>query len=616
MILPMKKVCLMVQDKQQTQALTKLREVGVMHIEQTKTPTDLLSSAIEQKVRVENAVKIITPYKTSQKKKPEIPAGQPSPESATKLLIELGDERKALEEQQATLTREQRRIEAWGNFDPQDILELTAEGIPVFLYELTPETVKTLPEEIRYITLSEQKSMVRMLVFDAEIPGWPSFRLPETSLAHINAELAGIQVKINAVDKNLEAALAHWSLLQEELAQANSEVNFEAARAELEQVSDLPAQYSVSHFTGYVPSEDLGRLKAAAAENHWALTAVDPGEEDKVPTKLKNNRFSSLLKPLTGFLEILPGYREVDITGWFLLYFTIFFGMIFGDAVYGGLILIASIVGICKTAKKGVPPILKLMLLLGTSNFIWGVLTCTWMGIDAVKLPMLLQSISLAPISNVTAAISEYHDGIVRQNIMIICFTLALTQLSIGRIIAMFQYKSLKFLGELGALAMVIGMYGLILSMIASNEYRQIPLLMPFIYALGIGFVVNFIFANYEGSIGKSILESLKNFISMILGVANVFGDIMSYIRLWAVGLAGAAISSTVMTMAGPMLGSLILFIFGIVLLVFGHSLNLVLNALSVLVHGVRLNTLEFSSHLGLNWEGFAYKPFAKGGKK
>jgi len=86
----------------------------------------------------------------------------------------------------------------------------------------------------------------------------------------------------------------------------------------------------------------------------------------------------------------------------------------------------------------------------------------------------------------------------------------------------------------------------------------------------------------------------------------------MSYIRLWAVGLAGASIASTVVGFAGPMLGNFVFFAFGVLLLVVGNGFNMVLNVLSVLVHGVRLNTLEFSSHVGLNWSGFAYKPFAK----
>ena len=82
------------------------------------------------------------------------------------------------------------------------------------------------------------------------------------------------------------------------------------------------------------------------------------------------------------------------------------------------------------------------------------------------------------------------------------------------------------------------------------------------------------------------------------------------------VGLAGAAISQTVNTMAGPILGHAILFAIGVILLVFGHGLNMVLNLLSVLVHGVRLNTLEFSSHLGMSWSGIKYNPFSEDGNK
>jgi len=131
------------------------------------------------------------------------------------------------------------------------------------------------------------------------------------------------------------------------------------------------------------------------------------------------------------------------------------------------------------------------------------------------------------------------------------------------------------------------------------------------ISVIGVGFGLSFIFSNYDGSLGASILESCKNIVSVLLGVVNVFSDIVSYIRLWAVGLAGGAISATVNDMAGPMLGGAIIFL-GVLLLVFGHGLNMILNVLSVIVHGVRLNTLEFSSHLGMSWSGFAYEPFCE----
>jgi V/A-type H+-transporting ATPase subunit I len=375
-------------------------------------------------------------------------------------------------------------------------------------------------------------------------------------------------------------------------------------------LEDVPVESAVSWISGYLPEEDLLLLKHTATENGWALLAKDPEADDFVPVKLKHNRVEKLLTPITDFLNVRPGYDEPDISGWFLICFTIFFGMIFGDAAYGALFVIIAIIGIIKTIKKGVPTGLKLLLLLGSSNFIWGVLTCTWLGLQVEQTPLVLQQISLPLISNVTAAKSAYDEGIVRQNLMIICFSLALLHLCTGHIVAIFHKKNFQCLGDIGSIAMLIGMYGVVLSLIASNEHRQIPLLMPFVYVLGGGFVLNFVFANYTKNLGQSIIDGFKNIISMILGVANVFSDIMSYIRLWAVGLAGAAISSTVVSLAGPMLGHFVFFIFGIIILVFGHGLNLVLNALSVLVHGVRLNTLEFSGHAGLTWSGTAYKPF------
>ena len=98
----------------------------------------------------------------------------------------------------------------------------------------------------------------------------------------------------------------------------------------------------------------------------------------------------------------------------------------------------------------------------------------------------------------------------------------------------------------------------------------------------------------------------------MLLGVVNVFSDIVSSLRLWAVGLAGAAISATVNELAGPLLGNFMFVALAIVLLVFGHGLNLILNVLSVIVHGVRLNTLEFSSHLDMSWSGHKFQPFSE----
>ena len=191
---------------------------------------------------------------------------------------------------------------------------------------------------------------------------------------------------------------------------------------------------------------------------------------------------------------------------------------------------------------------------------------------------------------------------------------LALIQLSIAHLKGIIRFiRSPKCLGELGSLLMVWGMFFVVLNMVVKVPvfFGVETMGLPVIAIIGVGFLLSFVFANYEGSLGASILDSCKNIVSVILGVVNVFSDIVSYIRLWAVGLAGSAISSTINDMAGPTLGGALIFA-GILLLVFGHGLNMILNVLSVIVHGVRLNTLEFSSHLGMSWSGFSYEPFCE----
>ena len=276
-------------------------------------------------------------------------------------------------------------------------------------------------------------------------------------------------------------------------------------------------------------------------------------------------------------------------------------------------------------AKKPIAPAFLLIGLFGLSTVLWGTLTCTWFGLSADLLPVWLQKLSIPVISNVYADklwqpfwVSGDVGLTTAQNLQIFCFTLALIQLSVAHVMgAIRNRRSLKILGDIGSILQLVGIYYLVLSLVVNAQVFSfglvlggIPIGTVAIVLIGVGFVLSFIFSNFEGSVGKSILDSLKNIVSVLLGVVNVFSDIVSYIRLWAVGLAGAAISATVNELAGPLLGNFMFMILAIVLLVFGHGLNMILNVLSVIVHGIRLNTLEFSSHLDMSWSGHKFKPF------
>ena len=413
------------------------------------------------------------------------------------------------------------------------------------------------------------------------------------------------------------------------------DIEFENAYSGMATDAEEGTEATLAWLTGYVPAEELSIVQKAAKENHWACLADDPAEEDEVPTKLQNNKFVSLIYPVSDFLGTVPGYREYDISSWFLLFFCVFFGMIFGDGGYG-LLLVGTALGMFLSnivKRKSVPAPLYLLLLLGLSTTMWGALTCNWFGLKPELLPETLKPILFSLDWNYISNASSLPTNLVTENLQIFCFSLALIHLSIAHLMAIAKnIKSPKFLGDLGSLLLLWGIFYLVLNMVVNGvrfpfdlDIADVPLALGanvefaktgisvatvMFPLIGIGFVLNFVFANYNGSVIESVKESCVNIISVLLGVVNVFSDIVSYIRLWAVGLAGAAIAQTVNEMAGPTLGGFLIFA-GILLLVFGHGLNMVLNVLSVIVHGVRLNTLEFSSHLGMSWSGFSYKPFA-----
>ncbi|MDR0878151.1 MAG: ATPase [Treponema sp.] len=620
MIVPMKKVSLVVLTGERREMAKKLRKLGVMHLEALEgTGTELLT--VRDKFdKAEQAIAILSEYKSKKPHKKNLVEADVIAQAEA--VIALSARKQVCYEHIAADESELVRFSGWGAVNPGDFDLLSEKGVHLSLYEMPNDAYGDLPETITTIHLNHDKYLRRFLLIgdgSRERPaGLPpeayEAALPRVATPELEAEIAALKAEISGIDKKLRSAAVLRPQIESVARRLAKDMEFENVCAGMNLESDC----GLSWITGYVPAEDTKLVTDAAKTEHWAVAISDPEEDDPVPTKLKNNRLVSLIYPLTDFLETVPGYTEYDISGWFLLYFCLFFGMIFGDAAYGALLSLIAGFGLLSAAvkRKRPAPILTMLLALGLSTLAWGTVTCTWFGIDTALLPEFLRMLSVKPISNVTAALSPEMDSLVKQNLQIFCFSVGLTQLSVAHIKSIIRnrrQKSLKLLADLGSLAMLIGMFNVVLNFVVSSE--RFPLAAQSLYCIGGGFALSFVFANYDGSIGKAILESCKNIISVLLGVVNIFSDIVSYIRLWAVGLAGGAISSTVNTMAGPLLGHALIF-FGILLLLFGHGLNMVLNVLSVLVHGVRLNTLEFSSHLGMAWSGFAYRPFSETAKK
>ena len=622
MILPMKKLTLLVLDSEKQAALKILRNFGAVHIEKEAAASETLTELQGQYTKLLQAETLINDAKPKKSGKD---AANSRTFSSEALFAEVDEVLQFKAEQSdciAAITKLTGDIETyapWGNFEPDDIRNLAEKGIFLTAAELSEKSYAALPETVKTIRLAGGKKTVRFILCTETAalpeglpPDFHPLALPEQSPAAMRAELEKLRKQLPSYKEKIGAKAGILTALYTEMQRLSKEIEFETIHAGMtaipleENTAEGRQPIRLARLSGYVLAEKHQDFAGLAKANGWAFISDDPAEEDAVPTALRHNRFVQLLTPLTDFLGTVPGYREPDISLWFLLFFGIFFAMIFGDAGYGGILVLLSLIGIGKAKGKGQPAPLamQMFLYLGLLTVVWGTATCNWFGIPVDYIPAWLKNCSVPAISNAT------EESIRNANLMLFCFTLGLVQLTIGHLISIVRnIRSPQILGHIGSIAMLCGMYVVVLSLVVSREQYQIN--QPVLIAIGGGFALNFIFSNYQTGIGQSIIESFKNIITMFLGVVNVFADIMSYIRLWAVGLAGSAISATVNQMAGPALGSFLIFL-GVLLLFFGHGLNYIMNVLSVIVHGVRLNTLEFSNHVGLTWAGFKYEPFAE----
>ena len=636
MIVPMKKVSLIILGDKKSETLKELRKLGMMHVEIAEGTGERINELKGQITMLENCIFSIEEKVKKNKEVKDVTNAEAM--AAAKEVASLAEEKKAYQAEQVSLKSELDRLKNWGDIDPEQFGYLAEKGIELSLYEIPKAEYAALGEDVKTIKLEETKTSVKCLVVrqgaedEEAVDSVKNYRveLPKASTSEMMTKIESLESSIAGIDEKLVSYAGYVAGMKNAVKAFEKEIEFEVYATGMtdESLTNEGANnISVAHFTGYIEAENVDCLKKAAESNSWGLVIEEPTTEDNVPTKLKNNKFVSLIYPLTDFLNTIPGYYEYDISAWFLAFILVFFGMIFGDGGYGLLITAVAAVPIVKSlvSKKPAAPVFLLIGLFGLSTIIWGTLTCTWFGLTPEQLPQWLKGLSIPVISNVNADKIWYPfwtEGKVglttAQNLQIFCFVLALIQLLIAHIkCAITNRKSLKVLGDIGSAIELIGMFYVVLSFVVSGEVFSMGLVISgipvgtiAIVFVAVGFLLSFVFANYEGNIVKSILESLTNIVSVLLGIFNLFSDIVSYIRLWAVGLAGAAISATVNELAGPLFGNFMFMILAIVLLVFGHGLNMILNVLSVIVHGIRLNTLEFSSHLGMSWSGHKFKPF------
>ena len=403
-------------------------------------------------------------------------------------------------------------------------------------------------------------------------------KLPEMRLSKLREKLArtvdGIaagRAKLAATDER--AILADYPSLGERLA-------FEQAR---ELMSEKGA---VAVISGWIPGPAVAGLSAAAKDAGWGLLLREPAEGETPPTLIRPPKAFRSVKALFEGLGIAPGYTEADVSVPFMCYFSLFFAMLVGDGAYGAIFLAVTLLMRKKMPKSW----FTLMTVFSLATIAWGALSNTWFG---AGIPWCAEWPTVRWLSGADAPAGHQYD-----NMMFLCFTIGVSHLMLARLWnGLCMLNDRACLSQFGWAGIVLFMYVLTNSIV--GIFGGVPTWCY--WTFGASFLV--VFWQAKG-MDKGML---------FLNTMSVLGDIISYVRLFAVGLASVKVAENFNAMALDLgLPIWIKWLPVVLILLVGHGLNLAMAGLSVLVHAVRLNTLEFSNHKGISWAGYAFRPFTK----
>ena len=457
-------------------------------------------------------------------------------------------DRDALSAERERLEREIRACEPYGDFDPALARKLLDLGIDI---------ADRLPA-----------------------------RLPEMRLSKMREKLGRIENRMRIDDAKL--ASADDAAILRGFPGLSDRVAFAAARELLED------RGAVSVVSGWIPAPRAGELRPCAERMGWGLLVRDPAEGEAPPTLVEPPKMFRAVGALFSGLGIAPGYTEGDVSVPFMCYFSLFFAMLVGDGGYGAVFLAATL-----ALRRRLPSAwFTLLAVFSTATVAWGLLSNTWFG---AGLPWCAEWPTVRWLAD-----PSYH------NMMMLCFTIGVSHLMLARVWnGVCRLPDSTSLAEFGWAGVLLFMYFVTNSIV--GIFASIP--KPMFWVFGASLLLVFGF-----TVRPSELRARGAELGMLpLNVMSALGDIISYVRLFAVGLASVKVAENFNSMATGLVSGAdaawlkaLMCVAMVAILLVGHGLNLAMAGLSILVHAVRLNTLEFSNHKGVSWSGYAFSPFRR----
>ena len=586
MIVKMKKLTLFCTQKKCDKTLQVLRDLKVLHVENINKPNNLSVDNAEKELnKLIKSSDILNSYESSNQTSKNINDLSNKTLNVSVMLKELDD-------QKADLENEIKRIENFSNFCPQKVKKLKEENVFVKLYQFNKKEKFNIPEHVKVIKINQNKNDIFSIAIsniDFSLTISETI-MPIKSLDELKDDLLLIDKKIEENKSLLCEYASHKEKLENEQINAKDKFNFEYVKGGMCQLDNI------SYIQGYIPYNNENDIIKAAKKYGWAYKIAEIKESDNPPTFLKNPKWVDPIKAVFSVIGVVPGYKELDVSAIFLLFLSIFFGILIGDAGYGLLFILITFLAQIKN-KNAPRYIFHLLYLMSSFAVIWGALTANYFGITFKNTPLVIDTLSNNWL------IGYGNKDIAANNVMFLCFIIATVHLVIGHLWNFFRkINSWQSLTDLGWIFSTITMFYAVGYMVLNNPF---PPIMIWFLITGISLI----------TLSLILQKSYFGLVTLVLDVISNFVDIISYVRLYAVGAASYAIANAFNTMAieaygsnGIILGSIIaaLTLFG------GHTLNILLGAMGILVHGIRLNTLEFSSHAGIQWGGIHFKPFKK----
>ncbi len=579
MIVTMAKITLLALKVHQAETMAQLRALGVLHIQHLTPPdTEELEEARERLAHAHNVLAVLpSPHAGARL------SGQPV-EALMASVWQLIHRRKILNDRRTQLLLDEKKLEPFGEFAPAALPALAKFGVYVRLY-FTPSKKQTpVPEGaiVRILRRTRRGTWFAVIAREAVAVAAEELSLPDKSLGQVRRELADGDRELVDIGKAFERISDDRSLIAQRVCDLEDQVKL------MEVQAGMGVNGALIYLQGFCPAFSVQNIRDQARASGWGLLVEQPAESDPVPTLIASSWWARPVKAVFDLLGILPGYREMDVSVVFLVFFSIFVAMLVGDGGYG-LLFLGLTALLCWKWKTAPPNLLPLLGILSVATIIWGILTGSYFGIQNLPAPFRQWKIEWLG-----------HEA----NLENLCFFLGAAHLTVAHAWNLIRQRhSLTAIGQAGWIGLAWTMYFAACYFVLD---RPMPGFVAWLFVISLGAVFLFMAPFHR------LKTEWPNYCVLPFTVLGNFGDIVSYMRLYLVGSASAtlilafndlAIGNGVHSFWAGLAAALIIFA--------AHALNISLCALAVLVHGVRLNALEFSSHLGIQWAGIKYAPFA-----